>query len=196
MSSRVPMRRWARLKEKRSDIIGTLILGVLGATATLMGFGYQVFVEGGQVGPGFMPGAVGLFIFGASMLELGRILLASDALKEDSMMAVVEDVQQDAKEQVSDVGDAQEVDNLGRTAKQRNRAPLYIFVVLAVALLLVDLLGLVVSFALAVAFMIIVIERRPWWVGLIATACAVAFIYVVFKLILNIPLPSGYLGLI
>jgi tetrahydromethanopterin S-methyltransferase subunit F len=44
--------------------------------------------------------------------------------------------------------------------------------------------------------MIIVVERRPWWVGLIATGCAVLFIYVVFSLILAIPLPTGQLGLI
>jgi hypothetical protein len=56
--------------------------------------------------------------------------------------------------------------------------------------------GLILSFALAVAFMIIVVERRPWWVGLIATGCAVLFIYVVFSLILAIPLPTGQLGLI
>lgn len=189
-------RPWARVKDRRSDLMGTLILGALGAAATVMGIGYGVFVEGNQVGPGFMPAAVGLFIFGASLLEVGRILIAGDSLKTDSMMAVVEDVQQDAAEQITETDHVDDLDNLGRTEKQRNRAPLYIFLVLAVALLLVDLLGLVVSFAFAVAFMIIVIERRPWWVGLISTACAVAFIYVVFKLILNIPLPSGYLGLI
>lgn len=196
MSADAAPRRMARVKEKRSDLIGTLILGALGAAATLMGFGYGVFVEGNQVGPGFMPVAVGLFIFGASMLELGRILLANDELKEDSMMAAVEEVQHDAAEQISESRQADELDTFGRTQKQRNRAPLYIFLVLAAALLLVDLLGLVVSFALAVAFMIIVIERRPWWVGLVATASAVAFIVVIFKLILNIPLPTGYLGLI
>lgn len=196
MSTHAPPRRRARLKEKRSDIVGTLILGALGAAATLMGFGFGVFVEGNQVGPGFMPVAIGLFIFGASMLELGRILLTDDSLKEDSVMAVVEEVQQDAAEQIAEARGEEELDTFGRTQRQRNRAPLYIFLVLAVALLLVDFLGLVVSFALAVAFMIIVIERRPWWVGLIATGVAVLFIFVVFKLILHIPLPTGYLGLI
>ncbi|GAA4510591.1 tripartite tricarboxylate transporter TctB family protein [Brevibacterium yomogidense] len=194
MRTLVSSRRKAWWKEKRSDIVGTLIMGALGAAATLMGLGYGVFVEGNHVGPGFMPMAIGIFIFGASMLELGRILIASDSLKENSVMAVVETTQQDAAEQIAEVQG--ELDTFGRTQKQRNRAPFYIFLVLAVALLLVDLLGLVVSFALAVAFMVIVIERRPWWVGIIATSSAVAFIYVIFKLILNIPLPTGYLGLI
>jgi nitrate reductase NapE component len=111
-------------------------------------------------------------------------------------MSVVEDVQEDAAEQIAGASGEDELDTFGRTQKQRNRAPLYIFLVLAVALFLVDYVGLILSFALAVAFMIIVVERRPWWVGLIATGCAVLFIYVVFSLILAIPLPTGQLGLI
>lgn len=184
-----------RLRDRRSDVTGTLILAGLGLLSTVMGVGYGLFVDG-KVGPGFMPTAVGAFILGASLLEVGRILITSDPLKEDSLMSVVEEVQEDAAEQIAGASGEDELDTFGRTQKQRNRAPLYIFLVLAVALFLVDYVGLIVSFALAVAFMIIVVERRPWWVGLIATGCAVLFIYVVFSLILAIPLPTGQLGLI
>ncbi|MCI2266401.1 tripartite tricarboxylate transporter TctB family protein [Sediminivirga luteola] len=186
----------AAWKRHRSDLIGTAVLGTVGTIAAVMGLGYGVFTEGNRVGPGFLPVVVGLFILVAAGLELGRILFAGRALSEGSVMALVEDVEQEAAEQISETRREEQRDTFGRTAKQRNWAPLYIFAVLAAALLLVDLVGLVLSFALAVAFLIIVIERRPWWVGLLATAGAVAFIVVIFKALLGIPLPSGYLGLI
>lgn len=186
----------AAWKRHRSDLIGTAVLAAVGAVAAVMGLGYGVFTEGNRVGPGFLPVVVGLFILVAAGLELGRILFAGRALSEGSVMALVEDVEQEAAEQISETRREEQRDTFGRTAKQRNWAPLYIFAVIAAALLLVDLIGLVLSFALAVAFLIIVIERRPWWVGLLATAGAVAFIVVIFKVLLGIPLPSGYLGLI
>ncbi|MBU5890225.1 hypothetical protein JVV71_23220, partial [Vibrio cholerae O1] len=64
--STVAERTPPRNRPEVSDVIGTAILGIVGAVAAIMGLGYGLTVEGGQVGPGMLPFLTGGFIFLAS----------------------------------------------------------------------------------------------------------------------------------
>lgn len=189
-ASESPQRRRPEL----SDVVGTGILGAVGLFAAVMGYGYQLTVENGRIGPGFLPTITGAFIFVAAVIEIGRLYLARPGTEEGRMMAAVGDVEADAKEQVGEHDRG--VDTFGRTDKQRNRAPFYVFGTIGVALALVQLIGLLLALSLAMLFLLTVVERRRIVPAVIATVATAGFAYVVFALVLSVPLPTGLLGLV
>lgn len=192
-----------RNKPELADVVGTAILGVVGGVAAVMGFQYGITGENGQVGPGMLPLLTGTFIFLASAAEIFRLYFARVGTSGGRIMSAVEDIEARAAKSIGAVDDSDsddaadgDLDTFGRTEKQRNRTPFYIFFTFGVALLLIPVLGLIVSLAAAILFLLLVIERQKWWTSAATTIGAAAFVYVVFGLVLSVPMPSGMLGLI
>ncbi|GAA1622077.1 MULTISPECIES: tripartite tricarboxylate transporter TctB family protein [Brevibacterium] len=190
-----------RNRPEVSDVIGTAILGVVGAVAAVMGIGYGLSVDSGEVGPGLLPFLTGTFIFLASVAEIFRLFFARVGTSGGRIMSAVEDIEATAAESIDSASEAvsadgDEVDTFGRTEKQRNRAPFVIFATFGVALALVPVLGLIIALSLAILFLLIVVEKQKWWTSAAATIGAAVFVYIVFGLVLSVPMPTGMLGLI
>lgn len=185
-----------------ADVVGTSILGAVGAVAAVMGVRYGLTVEDGHVGPGMLPFLTGAFIFLASAAEIFRLFFARVGTSGGRIMSAVEDIEATAAESVdsaksrSDAGDSEELDTFGRTEKQRNRAPFYIFVTFGVALALIPIVGLIIALTAAILFLLLVVEKQKWWTSAATTIGAAIFVYIVFGLVLSVPLPTGLLGLI
>lgn len=190
-----------RNRPEVSDVIGTAILGIVGAVAAVMGIGYGLSVDSGEVGPGLLPFLTGTFIFLASVAEIFRLFFARVGTSGGRIMSAVEDIEATAAESIDSASEAvstdgDEVDTFGRTEKQRNRAPFVIFATFGVALALVPVLGLIIALSLAILFLLIVVEKQKWWTSAAATIGAAVFVYIVFGLALSVPMPTGMLGLI
>ena len=192
-----------RNKPDLADVVGTSILGVVGGVAAIMGLGYGLTVEGGQVGPGMLPFLTGAFIFLASAAEIFRLFFARVGTSGGRIMSAVEDIEATAAESIDAVADSRPdddssgvLDTFGRTEKQRNRAPFYIFLTFGVALALIPVIGLIISLAAAILFLLLVVEKQKWWTSAATTIGAAVFVYIVFGLVLSVPMPTGLLGLI
>lgn len=199
--STVAERTPPRNRPEVSDVIGTAILGIVGAVAAIMGLGYGLTVEGGQVGPGMLPFLTGAFIFLASVAEIFRLFFARVGTSGGRIMSAVEDIEATAAESIDAASDAvsadgEAVDTFGRTERQRNRAPFVIFLTFGIALALVPVLGLIIALSGAILFLLLVVEKQKWWVSALATIGAAVFVYIVFGLVLSVPLPTGMLGLV
>ncbi|MGV2821980.1 tripartite tricarboxylate transporter TctB family protein [Brevibacterium casei] len=199
--STVAERTPPRNRPEVSDVIGTAILGIVGAVAAIMGLGYGLTVEGGQVGPGMLPFLTGAFIFLASVAEIFRLFFARVGTSGGRIMSAVEDIEATAAESIdaaadADSADGEAVDTFGRTERQRNRAPFVIFLTFGIALALVPVLGLIIALSAAILFLLLVVEKQKWWVSALATIGAAVFVYIVFGLVLSVPLPTGMLGLV
>ena len=71
-----------------------------------------------------------------------------------------------------------------------------IFGLMLVALILVPVLGLLLSLTAMMLVLLLVVERKPVLPSVLATVGALAFFYLAFVQGLNVPLPTGMLGLI
>ncbi|KZE24481.1 tripartite tricarboxylate transporter TctB family protein [Brevibacterium casei] len=199
--STVAERTPPRNRPEVSDVIGTAILGIVGAVAAIMGLGYGLTVEGGQVGPGMLPFLTGAFIFLASVAEIFRLFFARVGTSGGRIMSAVENIEATAAESIDAASDSvsadgEAVDTFGRTERQRNRAPFVIFLTFGIALALVPVLGLIIALSAAILFLLLVVEKQKWWVSALATIGAAVFVYIVFGLVLSVPLPTGMLGLV
>lgn len=156
---------------------------VVGLTVLISGVNYGLRTEDGLVGPGLMPFAAGLVTTLATLAE------AANAWRKQRQTAA------DAGA-ANAIEEADEVDHLGRTSAQRNRAVLWVFLVILAAVLMSHVIGLLLSLSLMVVALISVVERKPWWSGVVGGIGAFLFGYGVFGVVLNVPLPTGMLGLI
>ena len=153
---------------------------VVGLTVLISG-SHGLRTEEGLVGPGLMPFAAGLVTTIATWPRpptRGASGTASEA------------------GEVNAIEDADEVDHLGRTSAQRNRAVLWVFLVILGAVLMSHVIGLLLSLSLMVVILVSVVERKPWWSGVVGGIATFLFGYGVFGVVLNVPLPTGMLGLI
>lgn len=192
-----------------SDVVGTVILCLVGVVAVVMGFGYGFMEDNGQVGAGFLPVLTGGFVVLATLLELARMYLAHSSPIEGSFMETVVHLEEEAGAAIArahhedadaggDAGgmDSEELDTFGRTKAQRTSAIGKIFGIMLVAILLIPVLGLLISLTLMTLVLLLVVERKPWVPSVLATLGALAFFYFVFVQGLRVPLPTGLLGII
>ncbi|WP_165368120.1 tripartite tricarboxylate transporter TctB family protein [Phytoactinopolyspora endophytica] len=165
----------------KSDAVGTAFLAAIGAVALVMGLGYGMFGDGGQVGPGFLPSVAGAFIVVASAAELLRMYVAADRIRA-------------AAAQERPAGD--ERDTFGRTANERTFAVTQVFGIVFAALLLVPVAGLLLSLAAMVLVITVWVERKPVLPAVLCTAGSLGLAYAVFVQFLGVPVPTGTLGLL
>ena len=164
-----------------------LVLLVLGAAALIGGTGYGLRTPEGLVGAGLMPASAGFVMVVASLWDGVRTLREgpAPAVGGDEPVAVPE------------VEDAPaELDVFGRSAGQRNRAVVTVFAVILLAVVLSYVVGLLLALTAMVVVLLGVVEKMPWWVALVGGAAAFLFGYLVFGVALNVPLPTGMLGLV
>jgi hypothetical protein len=200
------------------------LLTALGLGAFVMAVDYGLFLDESRVGPGLVPAAVGGLIALIAGWELiatlrGHRPAHDRGLAEIVGAAVDAPVDGAAPERAghggAPAGDAttspddgpaevpgtgaepgpDDVDIFGRTPKERGRQLVTVFVALVAACLLVPVLGFLVSFFLLSLFISAVVERRRWIPSLIVSFLAVAAVYGVFVGFLDVPLPTGLLGI-
>ncbi|WP_219412625.1 tripartite tricarboxylate transporter TctB family protein [Pseudonocardia nigra] len=158
------------------EVVAFGVLTVLGAAVFASSFGYGLFGEGGRVGPGLLPMVCGLLL---ALLAGGQLLAR---LRRRSATP--------APERPA----GEDVDVLGRTAAYRVRQLRTVVVALPVTVLLVPLIGFLPAFGLLVLFVSAVVERRRPVPALLVTVIAVAVVYGVFGVFLDVPLPTGVVG--
>lgn len=170
----------------------SLVLAVVGVAAALVGVGYGMTDDEGQVGPGFLPVA-----FGAVL----AVLAAADVLLRLARRAPRDTVEDLVEESLpvgadDDAVGGDDVDIFGRTQRQRTRILVLVVVSLVAAILLTYLVGLTIAFGLLMLGIAIGLERRPVVSSIIISVVATAVIWVVFRQLLSVPLPTGLLGLL
>jgi hypothetical protein len=177
-------------------------LTAIGGYAFITSFDYPAFNEGNRIGPGFLPAVYGGLIALISAVMLVLTLTGHRARHDHGLAEVAGSVApgtfdepRSAEAAEADDESADDVDIFGRTAAQRMRQLQMVTVALVVALLLVPLAGLLGALALFCLFASIVVERRPWLSSLLITGASVAVIYLVFAVLLEVPLPTGVLGI-
>jgi hypothetical protein len=184
------------------------LLTALGLGALVMALDYGLFLEGSRVGPGLVPAVVGALIVLVGGWELGATLrghrVPHDRGLAEIVGATVEVPKPEGSTQSPDDGPVQvagpgpgpdDIDIFGRTPKQRGRQLLVVSVALVAAVLLVPLLGFLVSFFLLSLFISAVVEQRRWLPSAIVSFAAVAAVYGLFVGFLEVPLPTGLLGI-
>lgn len=183
------------------EVVAYGFLTAAGGYAFINAFDYPVFNEGNRIGPGLLPAIYGGLIAMISTVLLVRTLAGHRARHDQGLVEVAQSVAPDTLEPGpagTDTPGAEpddDVDIFGRTARQRMRQLQMVTVALVVALLLVAVVGLLLAMALFCLFASIVVERRPWVSSVLITAVSITVIYVVFVVLLNVPLPTGVLGI-
>jgi heme A synthase len=182
-------------------------LTALGAYAFITAFDYDILNEGNRVGPGLIPAILGGLIALISAVLLVLALIGHRAGHDHGLAEVAQSVVADAQGEAGSVGDgsaenadpdagtADDLDIFGRTPAQRMRQLQMVTVALAVSLLLVPLLGLLGALGLFCLFASIVVERRPWLSSVVITVVSIGVIYGLFSVFLEVPLPTGVLGI-
>jgi hypothetical protein len=193
------------------------LLTAIGLYAFVVALGYGLFKEDLRVGPGLVPAVVGAGIALIAGWELVATLRGRRARHDHGIAEVAASV--GAASPVEAAGEAgvpaaplaeatagggtaspgavadDDVDIFGRTAATRTRQLWVVFASLVVAVLLVPVLGFLVAFFLLSVFISAVVERRAWLPSIIVSLVAVLAVYAVFVLFLNVPLPTGLLGI-
>ena len=171
------------------------VLALLGLAAAAGGASYGMFLEGGLVGPGFLPAAAGVL----TVALCGWICLRSlrGGLEHQGGLTdgpPVVDLGGPGTH-VPTAVEADEPDITGRTQPQRTRNLWTVFGLIFGAILLVQAVGFLVAFALMVMAISAGVERQPLLRSAAISALAAAVVYLVFGLFLGVPLPGGFLGL-
>jgi hypothetical protein len=176
----------------RVAIATSVILALLGIGAVIGGISYGVIEEDGLIGPGFLPtmagGLVAIFAIGdiVSRLRAKPTMSEAELILGAEADAVLEE----------EVAAESDIDIFGRTQKQRSRMLVAVLLILIVTLLLVPLLGFIISFGLMLLSIAVFVEKRKWLPALAVTAAALAVTYLIFVVLLRVPLPQGLIGII
>ena len=151
---------------RNGEVIAGALLGALGVYIFLQSRTWDYYTPDGP-GPGFFP-----IWYGVAMVVLSLALVLGHLAKHAR-------------------GEASERHAIDWPATGRALATWLAF---AISVALMDVLGFVISFALMTFFIVVVVFRRPpITAGLTAIGAALAF-HVTFPVILNVPLPAGFLG--
>ncbi len=185
-----------------SDLVGTGILALVGLVAVMMGLGYGFIGDNGQIGPGFMPVLTGAFILVASLADIGRLFLAPKDGSTAGLGGVAEELSaeaaaaQAAAKEERGASSEEELDTFGRTAKQRSRTVPLIFGIVLAAVLLIQVLGMLLSLTVMMFAVVFLVERKPLLPSLLTSAAVLAVAYLIFVVMLGVPLPQGMLGIL
>lgn len=192
----------ARSMPNTSDLVGTGILALVGLVAVMMGLGYGFIGDNGQIGPGFMPVLTGAFILVASLAEIGRLFLAPKDGSTAGLGGVAEELSaeaaaaQAAAKEERGASSEEELDTFGRTAKQRSRTVPLIFGIVLAAVLLIQVLGMLLSLTVMMFAVVFLVERKPLLPSLLTSAAVLTVAYLIFVVMLGVPLPQGMLGIL
>lgn len=197
-----------------------LALIALGAAIMIGGIGYRIFEPTGLVGAGFVPFVAGLIMVlagvwegvtafrsqkGAIAVDQPDVASAGGVLIESATAeTVVELLDTNADGVLQIVGTEgegalageEELDVFGRSEAESKRAVIYVFLVLLITTVLASVIGLLLSLAVMVFVLLKFVERKSWIAAIVGAALAFLFGYVVFGMLLGVPLPTGMLGIV
>jgi putative tricarboxylic transport membrane protein len=163
---------------RAGDVVASTVLTLLGVVAAAAGLGYGAFVDGGRVGPGYVPLFAGVLLAG---LGAAMLVLAVRSVAGAGTGGADPDAEPGA-------------DIFGRTHRQRMRILWSVLGLTLLAVVLVPYVGFLVAFGLLVLIVSVLVEGRRVLPSLAVTVATVAVTYGVFGLFLQIPLPVGLLG--
>lgn len=168
---------------RSGEVVVYALLTLVGVVAFVMGRGYGVTTEDGRVGPGMVP-----TVAGGVVALLGLVLLVQAGRRAAARAF-------DAVPVVDGVADAddEETDLFGRTEKQRVRQLWLVFGLLLGTLFLVTWFGFLISFGLFIFVVSAFVEKRKLLPSLLVAAGACLVVYLVFEVLLRVPLPHGLL---
>lgn len=155
------------------EVIFAAFLAILGIGFAIGGLRYGLLATGNGIGAGMVP-------FGAGALLAIFALMRLAAASRQWLEAVRIDKRSDAAEKAS-----------GEQAPLR--VVLIVFALSLAAILLVPVLGFLLSFGLLMLVLTIIVERVKWWHGVLVAAIGIVVVWVVFIMLLNIPVPEGFL---
>jgi putative tricarboxylic transport membrane protein len=200
---------------QRGGLIASAVLAVLGVGAVLGGLGYGVTVEDGEIGPGFLPVMAGGLVAVFAILDLvGRLRRRSDLpTQAELILNTVDDDfdDEDLRNSVHPVNDPgaaststqsintvkrDAVDIFGRTQKQRNKMLAVVIGLVILTLLAVQVVGFLIAFVLLLFVVAVFVERRSLLPSALVALAAGAVTYGIFVVLLRVPLPQGFLGII
>lgn len=202
---------------QRGGLAASIVLAVLGVAAVLGGLTYGITVEGGEIGPGFLPVMSGGLVAAFALLDLvGRLRRRDDVPTQAEL--ILDTVDRSGADDRGDsplhptgdpgaattstqsvhtvVWEEGEVDIFGRTQSQRNRMLAVVVGLVVATLLAVQLVGFLVAFVLLLVVIAVFVERRPVLPAVLVALAAGAVTYGVFVVLLRVPLPQGLLGII
>ncbi|MER5392972.1 tripartite tricarboxylate transporter TctB family protein [Saccharopolyspora sp. NPDC002686] len=156
---------------QRGQVVLFSGLALLGAGFALSAFGYGVLLPESRIGPGFLPLVAG------GLLAVLSVLLLVEQLRRPQPSSAVRGV-----------------DDFGRTPQQRVWILRRVFVLLPVAVALVPVLGMVCALGVLVLVISTWLERRRLLPAVLLSASSAAAMYVVFAVVLQVPLPTGVFG--
>jgi hypothetical protein len=176
------------VRSRTADLIGAALLIALGATMAIASIGYELFVEGGRIGPGLMPFTAGLLliVFGGAV---GAESLRSSRHQPHSESA---EGAERKRESASDTEDPPDGDRHEAQETSWNLVAL-VFALTLSGILLVPLLGFLAPFALLIFVLVALVERQGWVPGAVLGLTATAITWLIFVRLLQIPLPTGIL---
>lgn len=168
-------------REKREQLIFLGVMAVLGLLAVVGGIGYGLELDE-RVGPGVMPFAAGVLMLLTVAVQLLRRLRTPVAEPEVGSEAELEPA----------AGEGADAD--AATPDGRRVATIFVMIVLAVAA--TYLIGMLLSVSLLVGALFLLNDRTRPVAAVIAAVAAGLFGWLVFETLLDVPLPTGLLGLI
>lgn len=167
------------------DVVGGALLLALGAAFVVGSTNYELFGEGGRIGPGFMP-----FVAGVLLVVFGALVGGGAAWRRGRHMQRVAgqepetETQQGEREQDKGVG------------KGGSRSVLFVFGLTLAAILFIPLFGFSLSFGLLVFALATVVERERLITALVLSGGATIIPWLLFSQLLNVPLPQGLFELV
>lgn len=173
---------------RRAGLGASIVLAVIGIAAVLGGTGYGMFVDGGEVGPGFLP------VFAGSLVALFAVLDVIGRLKRVPEHDPLKEVAGTDEELAADLAAESDVDIFGRTQRQRTRMLAIVLGILVATLALVQVLGFIPAFGLMLFVIAVFVERRKWLPSLLVTVVTCVVVYLIFVTFLRVPLPEGVFG--
>lgn len=164
---------------RRADLILGVVVTAVGAYALQMALGLAMFAQSGTPGPGFFPRLI------TGLLTALGVLLAVTSLLPRRKPAT-----QRADQAVADQGDAEASDS-GSPRIRRTGA---VWLLLAVAAVLLPVLGFVPAAALFVLVLLFTVERRRNWRAVVTAVAIPLAASFVFTDLLSVQLPQGALS--
>ncbi|MBD8702702.1 tripartite tricarboxylate transporter TctB family protein [Frigoribacterium sp. CFBP 13712] len=199
----------------RGGLAASAVLAAIGSAALVGGLGYGVTVEGGEIGPGFLPAMAGGLVAVFAVLDLvGRLrrrpdrpsqaeLILDTRSRPDDGIVLGDPLDPGAPTTSTQwihsplaTDDDDGVDILGRTQRQRNRMLAVVLGLVVVTLAMVQVVGFLLAFVLLLFVVAVFVEHRRVLPSALVAVAAGVVTYAIFVALLRVPLPQGLLGLI
>lgn len=199
------------------ELVFAALLGAFGLFMAVRSLGYGLLVDGGLIGPGFVPFVAGVLLAGfAAWAGVETALRASGGRSEARVVAAQaagssrphDDratgpyPERDSGpragadgERAGEDGEREAMPGAGERSVSNSRAMLVLGLVVA-ATLLTYVIGYVVAFGIIVFVILAVVERERVWLATVISVAAIFVAWFVFAELLGVPLPGGALHIL